>query len=183
MYIHSALYMVIFTTATSRSVLFWVLLGSRCMASQSPSPLLVSTPKSFLRVSHLREFYHFGSENSNSYVLRSYSPTLARPSSPPKKRSSSLTPLVNRALLRTSQAAFGWWNARHGEIVQRGWETDKSRYRSWEDRFEDSGQQPWQADGILLLKPAERDALLSTLRSMLSFRPGSRPSAEALACE
>ncbi|KAI9367597.1 hypothetical protein BJX61DRAFT_547335 [Aspergillus egyptiacus] len=53
-------------------------------------------------------------------------------------------------------------------------------FKMWEDRFEDSVQQPRQAEGMLRFEAAERDALFAMLRSMLSFRPESRPSAKEI---
>ncbi|KAE8337293.1 hypothetical protein BDV24DRAFT_177805 [Aspergillus arachidicola] len=80
-----------------------------------------------------------------------------------------------------------WWNkwdARHKKFSEDGKPINRESYRSLEDRFEDSVQQPRRAEKMPPFEPAERDALLSMLRSMLSFRPESRPSAkEVLASE
>ncbi|OJJ45152.1 hypothetical protein ASPZODRAFT_134565 [Penicilliopsis zonata CBS 506.65] len=82
---------------------------------------------------------------------------------------------------------FEWWSkweTRRKKFSGDGKPINRQSYRSWEDRFEDSVQQPRQVEGMPLFEPAERDALFSMLRSMLSFRPESRPSAkEVLASE
>ncbi|KAJ5577602.1 uncharacterized protein N7459_006566 [Penicillium hispanicum] len=80
-----------------------------------------------------------------------------------------------------------WWNrweARQNKFSEDGRPINRGSYRSLEDRFEDSVQQPRHAEGMLLFEPDERDALLSMLKSMLSFRPDDRASArEVLASE
>ncbi|KNG79992.1 protein kinase domain protein [Aspergillus nomiae NRRL 13137] len=72
------------------------------------------------------------------------------------------------------------WEAGRVEFTKRGEPIDrlKSVNQSWEDRFETSVQRPRIEEGMLPLEPSERDALLSMLRSMLSFRPEDRPSAQ-----
>ncbi|OOF99309.1 hypothetical protein ASPCADRAFT_512029 [Aspergillus carbonarius ITEM 5010] len=70
------------------------------------------------------------------------------------------------------------WAARHKKFTEDGKSINRKSYRSLENRFEDSIQHPRQAEGMPPLDPAERDALISMLRSMLSFRPESRPSAK-----
>ncbi|PYI01431.1 kinase-like protein [Aspergillus sclerotiicarbonarius CBS 121057] len=76
------------------------------------------------------------------------------------------------------------WEARQKKFTEDGRPINRTSYRSLEDRFDDSIQHPRHAVGMLSFEPAERDALLSMLRPMLSFRPESRPSAkEVLASE
>ncbi|KAL4995612.1 kinase-like domain-containing protein [Aspergillus recurvatus] len=70
------------------------------------------------------------------------------------------------------------WEPRQTRFNEDGKPLDKRSYRSWEDRLEDSVQQPRRVEGMSVFEPAERDALFLMLRSMLSFRPESRPSAE-----
>ncbi|KAE8402471.1 kinase-like domain-containing protein [Aspergillus pseudonomiae] len=80
----------------------------------------------------------------------------------------------------------GWnkWEVRRNMFSEDGKPIDCRPYQSWEDRFEDSVQQPRQAEGMPLFEPAERDALFSMLRPMLSFKPESRLSTkEVLASE
>ncbi|GAB1209820.1 hypothetical protein APSETT445_008605 [Aspergillus pseudonomiae] len=76
-----------------------------------------------------------------------------------------------------------WWRkwevgrvdfAKHGEPIDR----PKSVNQSWEDHFETSVQRPRIEEGMPPLESRERDALLSMLRSMLSFRTEDRPSAQ-----
>ena len=55
-----------------------------------------------------------------------------------------------------------WWNkweARRNKFSEDGKPINRGSYRSWEDRFEDSVQQPRQVEGMPLFEPAERDAL------------------------
>ncbi|KAJ6093034.1 protein kinase domain protein [Penicillium sp. IBT 16267x] len=57
---------------------------------------------------------------------------------------------------------------------------NRSQYpnQSWEDRFETSVERPRIEEGMPPLELSERDALVSMLRSMLSFRPENRPSTQ-----
>lgn len=76
------------------------------------------------------------------------------------------------------------WEARQKKFDEDGKPINRGSSRSWEDRFEDSVQQPRRAEGMQLFEPTERDALFSMLRSMLAFRPEDRPSPkEVLASE
>jgi len=72
------------------------------------------------------------------------------------------------------------WEGRHGRFTEDGKPINRKPYRSWEDRFEDSVQQPRQAKGMPAIESAERDAMFSMLRSMLVFRPESRPTAKQI---
>ncbi|KAB8267701.1 kinase-like domain-containing protein [Aspergillus minisclerotigenes] len=72
------------------------------------------------------------------------------------------------------------WEAHQNKPTEHGGPINQSRiqYQSWEDRFERSMQQPRIKEAMLHLELSERDALSSMLRSMLSFRPEDRPSAQ-----
>lgn len=72
------------------------------------------------------------------------------------------------------------WEERHSRFTEDGKPINRKPYRSWEDRFEDSVQKPRQAEGMPPIESAERDAIFSMLRSMLSFKPESRPSARQI---
>lgn len=76
------------------------------------------------------------------------------------------------------------WEDRRNKFSEDGTPINRDSYRSLGDRFEDSVQQPRQKKGMPLFEPAERDALFSMLKSMLSFRPECRSTAkEVLASE
>jgi serine/threonine protein kinase len=70
------------------------------------------------------------------------------------------------------------WDARRCTFNEDGTTLNGRSYRSWEGRFEDCVQQPRRAERMPNFEPAERDALFAMVRSMLSFKPESRPSAE-----
>ncbi|RHZ49503.1 uncharacterized protein CDV56_105157 [Aspergillus thermomutatus] len=72
------------------------------------------------------------------------------------------------------------WEAHRDKFTEHGEPMDQSRspYQSWEDRFETSVQRPRIAEGMPPLESSEQDSLSSMLRSMLSFRPEDRPSAQ-----
>ncbi|KAB8254664.1 kinase-like domain-containing protein [Aspergillus pseudonomiae] len=72
------------------------------------------------------------------------------------------------------------WEAGRVEFTKRGEPIGrpKSVNQSWEDHFETSVQRPRIEEGMPPLESRERDALLSMLRSMLSFRTEDRPSAQ-----
>ncbi|KAJ5374529.1 hypothetical protein N7517_006535 [Penicillium concentricum] len=72
------------------------------------------------------------------------------------------------------------WEERDNRFTEDGKPINRNPFRSWEDRFEDSVQKPRQAAGMSPIDQAERDAFFSMLRSMLSFRPESRPTAKQL---
>ncbi|KAL4780669.1 kinase domain-containing protein [Aspergillus varians] len=80
------------------------------------------------------------------------------------------------------------WDARRNKFSVDGKPMNRAlsrgSFRSWDDRFEDSVQEPRRVEGMAMFEPAERDALFEMLRLMLTFRPGGRPSArEVLASE
>lgn len=74
------------------------------------------------------------------------------------------------------------WEARQDKSTENGESSNRSRskYQSWEDRIEICVQRPRIEEGMAPLEPSERDALFSLLRSMLSFRPENRPSAQQI---
>ncbi|KAJ5389186.1 protein kinase domain protein [Penicillium cataractarum] len=65
-------------------------------------------------------------------------------------------------------------NTKHGEFKNRS--TSPSQW--WHDHFETSVQRPRIETGMAAIDSCERDAIFSMLRSMLSFRPEDRPSAQ-----
>ncbi|KAF1343625.1 putative srpk [Delphinella strobiligena] len=73
----------------------------------------------------------------------------------------------------------GWWInwEAHSKFTDDGNPIGRSLYRSWNDRFEDSVQQPREESGMPRITSDERDALFAMLKSMLSFRPEERPTA------
>ncbi|PKX99960.1 kinase-like protein [Aspergillus campestris IBT 28561] len=68
------------------------------------------------------------------------------------------------------------WEGRRQRFTEDGKPLRRNPYRSWVDRFEDSVQQPRRESGMAPVDARERDALFDMLRSMLSFRPGDRPT-------
>ncbi|KAJ0418768.1 hypothetical protein BJY00DRAFT_287341 [Aspergillus carlsbadensis] len=74
-----------------------------------------------------------------------------------------------------------WWNkwtARRSKFNEDGTPLDGRSFRSWDDRFEYCVQKARRVERMPEFEPAERDALFAMSRSMLSFRPESRPSAK-----
>ncbi|PWY89710.1 kinase-like protein [Aspergillus sclerotioniger CBS 115572] len=70
------------------------------------------------------------------------------------------------------------WEARQRKFTEDGKPINRKSFRSLQDRFKDSIQDPRQTVGMPPFEPAERTALLSMLRPMLSFKPENRPSAK-----
>lgn len=72
------------------------------------------------------------------------------------------------------------WEARRDKFTEHGEPINRSgsQNQSWEDLFETSVQRPRIKEGMPPFESSERDALFSMLRSMLSFRPENRPSAQ-----
>ncbi|KAL4820401.1 kinase-like protein [Aspergillus spinulosporus] len=68
------------------------------------------------------------------------------------------------------------WQARQHKFTEDGKPINRNPYRSWEDRFEDSVQQPRRDSGMPPFDANERDAIFDVLRPMLSFRPENRPT-------
>ena len=70
------------------------------------------------------------------------------------------------------------WEGRQGRFIEDGAPLNRDPFRSWDDRFEDSVQQPRLDSGIHPFDPQERNAVSSMLRAMLSFRPEDRLTAK-----
>lgn len=70
------------------------------------------------------------------------------------------------------------WEARADRFTKDGVPLNRNPFRSWDDRFEDSMQQPRQDSGIPPFGPEERKAVSSMLRAMLSFKPEGRLTAK-----
>ncbi|KAB8213688.1 kinase-like protein [Aspergillus novoparasiticus] len=68
------------------------------------------------------------------------------------------------------------WEARPQKFTEDGTPINRNPYRSWEDRFEDSVQQPRRDSGMPVFDAKERTAVFDMLRPMLSFRPENRTS-------
>ncbi|KAJ6120432.1 hypothetical protein N7523_004712 [Penicillium sp. IBT 18751x] len=66
------------------------------------------------------------------------------------------------------------WEARRQKFSKDGKPMNRNPFRSWDDRFEDSVQQPRRDSGMPLFEAKERDAIFDMLRPMLSFRPENR---------
>ncbi|KAJ5397720.1 Srpk [Penicillium cosmopolitanum] len=67
------------------------------------------------------------------------------------------------------------WDALRQKFDGDGEPRNRKSFRSWDDRFEDSVQQPRQDSGISPFNEKE-EALFNVLRLMLSFRPANRPT-------
>ncbi|KAH8425433.1 uncharacterized protein LDX57_003186 [Aspergillus melleus] len=72
---------------------------------------------------------------------------------------------------------WGRWDARHDRFTEDGTPINRNPYRSWDDRFEDSVQQPRRECGMVTFDEEERDAVSKMLRAMLAFRPEDRITA------
>ena len=72
------------------------------------------------------------------------------------------------------------WDAHRDQLQKSGQPIDQSQSlnQPWEVRFETCVQRPRIEEKMTALEASERDALSSLLRSMLSFRPEDRPSAQ-----
>lgn len=72
------------------------------------------------------------------------------------------------------------WDVHRDQLLKDGQLIDQSQSlnQPWEDRFETCVQRPRTEEGMSALESNERDALSSMLRSMLSFTPEDRPSAQ-----
>ncbi|UNI16582.1 hypothetical protein JDV02_003008, partial [Purpureocillium takamizusanense] len=74
-----------------------------------------------------------------------------------------------------------WWNkweARRQWFNNDGSPLKQRLQRTWEDRFEDSIQESRRREGMPVLEAEESDAIFVMLRSMLSFRPETRLTAD-----
>ncbi|CEO58553.1 Putative Complex: human SRPK2 bound unphosphorylated (Precursor) [Penicillium brasilianum] len=72
------------------------------------------------------------------------------------------------------------WEARRHKFSEDGKPINREYFRSWDDRFEDSVQQPRQDSGMPMFDTRERDAIFDMLRPMLSFRPENRPTTKQI---
>lgn len=74
-----------------------------------------------------------------------------------------------------------WWDAWEGgskRFAQNGQAIEGRSVWSWDQRFEDSIQEPRRKWGMETLDDAERDAFVEMLRRMLVFLPSDRASAQ-----
>lgn len=72
------------------------------------------------------------------------------------------------------------WEARRHKFFEDGKPMNRNPFRSWDDRFEDSVQQPRRDSGMPLFDARERNAVFDMLRLMLSFRPENRPTTQQI---
>jgi serine/threonine protein kinase len=72
------------------------------------------------------------------------------------------------------------WEARRYKFSEDGKPKNRNPFRSWDDRFEDSVQQPRRDSGIPSFDAGERDAIFDMLRGMLSFKPENRPTTQQI---
>lgn len=72
------------------------------------------------------------------------------------------------------------WEARRLKFTEDGKPINRNPFRSWDDRFEDSVQQPRRDSGIQSFDMRETKALFDMLRPMLSFRPEDRPTTKQI---
>ncbi|KAJ5506482.1 hypothetical protein N7453_005439 [Penicillium expansum] len=72
------------------------------------------------------------------------------------------------------------WDARYDKFTEDGTPINREYFRSWDDRFEDSVEQPRRKKGIPSFDKKERDAISDMLRQMLSFRPEDRPTTKQI---
>ncbi|KAF2124670.1 kinase-like protein [Dothidotthia symphoricarpi CBS 119687] len=70
------------------------------------------------------------------------------------------------------------WSNRNESFDDQLQRVDGSPRRLLEDRLENSTQEPRKESGMIEMDEEEKKAFLSLLRSMLSFRPNDRPSAQ-----
>lgn len=68
------------------------------------------------------------------------------------------------------------WEGRQDKFTGDGMPINRNPFRSWEDRFEDSIQQPRKDAGMPLFDMTEKKAISQMLRPMLAYRPEDRPS-------
>ncbi|KAK6826749.1 hypothetical protein RU639_004558 [Aspergillus parasiticus] len=72
------------------------------------------------------------------------------------------------------------WEARRQKFTEDGTPINRNPYRSWEDRFEDSVQQPRRDSGMPVFDAKERAAIFDMLRPMLSFKPENRSTTKQI---
>lgn len=66
------------------------------------------------------------------------------------------------------------------KFTEDGKPINREYFCSWDDRFEDSVEQPRRAKGIPSFDTRERDAFFDMLRQMLSFKPEDRPTTKQI---
>ncbi len=72
------------------------------------------------------------------------------------------------------------WDAGRHWFTKAGEPVENRPVRSWEDRFEYSIQKPRRDEGLTAFDPEEKSAICAMLRSMFSFRPEDRPTAQQI---
>ncbi|CAP79404.1 Pc17g01170 [Penicillium rubens Wisconsin 54-1255] len=72
------------------------------------------------------------------------------------------------------------WDARRLKFTEDGKPMNRNPFRSWDDRFKDSVQQPRRESDIPPFDAREREAFFDMLRPMLSFRPENRPTTKQI---
>ncbi|KAI9837121.1 MAG: hypothetical protein M1819_000772 [Sarea resinae] len=70
------------------------------------------------------------------------------------------------------------WGARLGKFTNAGQPVEGRSVWSWDQRFEDSIQEPRLSKGMAPLDEKEKDAFFAMTRWMLAFRPSDRPTAK-----
>jgi len=76
------------------------------------------------------------------------------------------------------------WDSRTKWFNEDGTKQNGAYTRPWEQRFNDSVQEPRQEAKIHLVEETEEVALFAMLRAMLAFKPEQRPTAsEVMECE
>ncbi|PNY27326.1 Protein kinase domain protein [Tolypocladium capitatum] len=70
------------------------------------------------------------------------------------------------------------WGARSRKFTEAGQPVEGRSVWSWDQRFEDSIQEPRREKGMATLDAKEKDAFFAMMRWMLAFRPGDRPTAK-----
>lgn len=68
------------------------------------------------------------------------------------------------------------WEARSRKFTQAGELVEGRSVWSWDQRFEDSIQEPRREKGMETLDTKEKDAFFAMMRWMLAFRPTDRPT-------
>ncbi|KAK7414473.1 hypothetical protein QQX98_006659 [Neonectria punicea] len=70
------------------------------------------------------------------------------------------------------------WEGRSTKFTGNGQPEEGRSVRSWDQRFEDSIQEPHRGKGMETLDEEEREVLSEMVRWMLAFRPHDQPSAK-----
>ncbi|KAJ5488515.1 hypothetical protein N7539_003405, partial [Penicillium diatomitis] len=95
-------------------------------------------------------------------------------------RISGLSPTLYVLSSLSSHYSKRKWEARRYSFSEDSMPMNLNPFRSWDDRFEDSMQQPRRDNGMPLFDARDRDAIFDMLRPMLSFRPESRPTTQQI---